>query len=86
MHAMAAAAPQVEPDCSLVNGHRAPVNSIAFSPFRPSFMATGKTFDTPFVVAGPGPGMIVERRHPSVTLQPCCCFVLNVPFGRYSQP
>lgn len=33
---------QVESGCNLVNGHRAPVNSIAFSHFRPSMMATGE--------------------------------------------
>ncbi|CAM9229512.1 unnamed protein product [Laminaria digitata] len=37
---------KVEPDCSLVNGHRAPVTSIAFSPFQPSLMATGSEDST----------------------------------------
>lgn len=33
---------QVEPDCGLVNGHKAAVHSIAFSPFQPNLMATGE--------------------------------------------
>ncbi|CAM9152559.1 unnamed protein product [Ascophyllum nodosum] len=37
---------KVEPDCCLVNGHRAPVNSIAFSPFQSSLMATGSEDST----------------------------------------
>lgn len=51
---------KVEPDCNLVNGHRGPVNSIAFSHFRPSLMATAsedstvKLWDLPGSCLGAG--------------------------------
>ncbi|CAM9508972.1 unnamed protein product [Ectocarpus fasciculatus] len=37
---------KVEPDCGLVNGHKAMVHSIAFSPFQPNLMATGSEDST----------------------------------------
>ncbi|CAN0518721.1 unnamed protein product [Ectocarpus sp. 12 AP-2014] len=37
---------KVEPDCGLVNGHKAAVHSIAFSPFQPNLMATGSEDST----------------------------------------
>eukprot|EP00752_Nemacystus_decipiens_P003781 g3481.t1 len=40
------AAGKVEPDCGLVNGHKAVVNSISFSPFHASLMATGSEDST----------------------------------------
>jgi hypothetical protein len=32
---------KVEPDCSVVNGHKAPVQEVSFSPFHSGLMATG---------------------------------------------
>ena len=32
---------KVLPDCAVVNGHKAPVQEVAFSPFHPGLMATG---------------------------------------------
>ncbi|CAN0013631.1 unnamed protein product [Sphacelaria rigidula] len=48
---------KVEPDCHLVNGHRAPVNSIAFSPFNQSLMATASEDSTVKLWDLPGRGL-----------------------------
>ena len=37
---------KVSPDCSVVNGHKAPVQEVSFSPFHPGLMATGSNDST----------------------------------------
>ena len=37
---------KVEPDCAVINGHKAPVQEIAFSPFHSGLMATGSNDST----------------------------------------
>ena len=37
---------KVLPDCSVVNGHKAPVQDISFSPFHAGLMATGSNDST----------------------------------------
>jgi coronin-7 len=37
---------KVEPDCAVVNGHKAAVQEVAFSPFHPGLMATGSNDST----------------------------------------
>lgn len=37
---------KVEPDCAVVNGHKAPVQDISFSPFHTGLMATGSNDST----------------------------------------
>lgn len=37
---------KVEPDCAVINGHKAPVQDISFSPFHAGLMATGSNDST----------------------------------------